>query len=100
MSEGDHPILDDYFTKCFYEDNSKRIWFGSHNNGLSIYDPVTTQLINHKNEPGNPNSLSGNSVASIYKDGKGHMWIGTNAGISRWTGSAEKISVEKFAYAG
>lgn len=82
LSEGDYPVLNDYFTKCFYEDNSKRIWFGSHNNGLSIYDPVTTQLINYKSEPAKPNSLPGNSVASIYKDRKGNMWVGTNAGIS------------------
>ena len=82
LSEGDYPVLKDYFTKCFYEDEKKRIWFGSHNNGFSIYDPITTQLINYKNDPLKSNSLPGNSVAGIYKDKKANIWILTNAGIS------------------
>ena len=82
LSEGDYPVLNDYFTKCFYEDNKKRIWFGSHNNGFSIYNPVTSELKNYRNIPSKPTSLPANSVAGFYKDKRGNMWIGTNSGIS------------------
>ena len=44
MSEGDHPILKDYFTKCFYEDEKGRIWFGTHTNGLNILDSKTNTV--------------------------------------------------------
>jgi len=47
LSEGNHPILNDYFTKCFYEDEKRRIWFGSHANGLTILDNPINTLTNY-----------------------------------------------------
>lgn len=78
---GSHPELTNYFTKCFYEDDKRRIWFGTHSDGLNIYNPVTDQLINYR-KSSKKGSLPGNIVGGIFKDKEGNMWIGTNAGMA------------------
>jgi signal transduction histidine kinase len=82
LSEGDYPVLNDYFTKCFYEDEKTRTWFGTHTNGLNILDHTTGSLTNYHHEPGNPRSLPGNMVAGIVKDKDGNLWVGSSGGIS------------------
>lgn len=82
LSVGDYPELKDYFTKCFFEDEKGRIWFGTHSNGLNIYDPVTRELVNYKNDPNKKYSLPGNVVGAIFRDKDKNIWIGSNHGIS------------------
>src|SRR5258706_1157434 len=41
LNEGDYPALKDYFTKCFFEDDAGRIWFGTHHIGFVVFDPHT-----------------------------------------------------------
>ncbi|GAA4320000.1 ligand-binding sensor domain-containing protein [Flaviaesturariibacter amylovorans] len=84
QNEGDHPTLQDYFTKCFYEDRRGRIWFGSHNNGFSIYDPAGGLLRTWSYDPARPEGLPGNIVGAIEEDGEGGVWIGHSMGFSRF----------------
>ena len=59
---------------------SGRVWAGGVD-GLSRVDAagVTT----YRAQPGNANSLSGNRVNAIEPDGRGSLWIGTDAGLDR-----------------
>jgi signal transduction histidine kinase/ligand-binding sensor domain-containing protein len=81
LSVGAHPELSNYFTKCFYEDNSGRIWFGTHSDGLNIYNPTTDYLVNYR-KSSKKESLPGNIVGAIFKDAEGNLWIGSNGGLS------------------
>jgi signal transduction histidine kinase/ligand-binding sensor domain-containing protein len=82
LSLGDYPILKDYFTKCFFEDEERKIWFGTYSSGLNIYNPADGSLINYKHNPRISNSLPGNIVGAIFRDKDKNMWVGTNAGLS------------------
>ncbi|MCO5948374.1 ligand-binding sensor domain-containing protein [Mucilaginibacter flavidus] len=82
LSEGDYPILKDYFTKCFFEDDAGNIWFGTHNSGLNIYNQLTGALKNFQHKDGDDTTLPGNIVSSFLKDKDGNMWVGSSGGIS------------------
>lgn len=64
------------FIKTLYEDSNGIIWIGTYNEGLSRFDKNTEQFINYFHNPGDSNSISGNTVNSIYIDSKGIMWVG------------------------
>jgi len=49
------------------------IWVGT-NNGLARYDGYTSKV--YRNNPGDPHSLSPNSVVTLFVDSKGRLWIG------------------------
>uniref|UniRef100_Q01X79 histidine kinase n=1 Tax=Solibacter usitatus (strain Ellin6076) TaxID=234267 RepID=Q01X79_SOLUE len=53
------------------------LWFGS-DDGLYRYDGY--KLKSFRREPGNPNSLSDDTVTAIYRDRTGILWVGTGFG--------------------
>ena len=69
-----------------YEDESGVLWIGT-DDGLNRFvltedDSLPSQFIHIKHDPNNPNSLSNNTVRSIYQDRKGVLWIGTDNGLN------------------
>jgi len=97
LSDGDFPFLNDYYTKCFFEDSIGRIWFGSHTGGLNIFDPNLQILVNYHHKNDDSKSLPGNIVGNILKDKEGNMWIGSSGGISLFNQtkkSFETISIQ------
>ena len=63
---------------CLYA-HGNRLWLGTGSCGLSVYDPATDSFRNvHKQW-----DLPGDAVVSIRHDDKGHLWLGTNAGLIR-----------------
>jgi PAS domain S-box-containing protein len=55
------------------QDNQGFLWFGTRY-GLYRYDGYNVKFFTH--EPGNPNSLSGVEINTIFKDRRGTFWIG------------------------
>jgi len=63
--------------KVLFEDSQGRLWVGS-NGGLSLLDRASNSFTTIKQQPGNPNSLAGNSVRTIIEERQsGVLWIGT-----------------------
>lgn len=60
-----------------YEDRFGNLWFGSGQNGLSIYNPANGNFRTHRHIPGDKTSLSSNEISSLCEDAKGNVWIGT-----------------------
>ncbi|NIT59722.1 MAG: hypothetical protein GWN00_26925, partial [Aliifodinibius sp.] len=58
-------------------DSRNKLWIGTIEGGLTVLDPETDRLQNFKHEPGNPTSLSSNTVSSICEDEFGNIWVGT-----------------------
>ncbi len=64
------------FWSPFLHSSSGHFWFGSWENGLFRYDPVTDEVVNYAHNPNDPNSLGGMMIGSIYEDEKGNIWVG------------------------
>jgi signal transduction histidine kinase/ligand-binding sensor domain-containing protein len=65
------------------------MWFGT-SNGLNRYDGYKFKVFKH--EPGNPKSLSGVYVFSLFKDHSGHLWVGTDDFLDRFDPQTESFT--------
>ena len=63
------------------QDKHGFMWFAS-GNGLILHDGYSYKVL--RNEPGKPDSLLSNQVRSVYIDHQEVLWVGTNAGLSRY----------------
>ena len=68
--------------RSIQQDNEGNLWVGTLGGGLDrfIFDTTLgwTKVENIRNDPTNPNSLTGNNVITILKDRGEKLWIGTN----------------------
>jgi serine phosphatase RsbU (regulator of sigma subunit)/ligand-binding sensor domain-containing protein len=71
---------------AIYEDKSGTLWIGT-DDGLNRVIPahkegLTDKFLCFRNDPDNPNSLSHNTIQSIYQDSRGVIWIGSDGGLN------------------
>ncbi|WP_316804484.1 two-component regulator propeller domain-containing protein [Pedobacter nototheniae] len=59
--------------------NDGKLWIGTIQ-GIKIFDPATQQFSILEHDPADSESLSQNSVYSIYQDKQGIFWVGTYYG--------------------
>jgi signal transduction histidine kinase/ligand-binding sensor domain-containing protein/AraC-like DNA-binding protein len=76
-----NPLVRNSYPRVIKEDHSKRIWVGTEESGLLIYDPKTNTLQHFENDKSNKNSLPVNIVRDIYFN-KEEAWLGTRNGLS------------------
>ncbi len=74
--------------RTIYEDRAGRLWIGSMDEGLHLFDRERERFVAYRHVPGNPNSLSSNDVTALTEDRAGHLWVGTGAGLNRVKRSA------------
>jgi signal transduction histidine kinase/ligand-binding sensor domain-containing protein len=79
----DAASLADNHVRVLFEDSKGRLWVGTENNGLDIFDRRTEKFIHFKHSANNANSISDNRIARITEDKSGAIWISTSAGINR-----------------
>ena len=58
-----------------------RLWVGTINDGISVFDPASEQFENFRHDPKKPGSVSGGSIWAFASDGRGGMWIATDQGL-------------------
>lgn len=66
-----------------YIDRSGILWIGTDGGGLdklTIANDGLPRFSHFRHDPNDPNSLSHNSIYSLYKDSDEILWIGTNGG--------------------
>ena len=71
------PADDNIYT--IYEDGSGILWFGT-SNGVSYYDRCAKSFHIYSHVPGDPQSLSHNTVRGVSESRDGGLWVGTNGG--------------------
>ena len=76
ISPGDKTMTTD-FVRDIVQDLNGKVWIGTDHGGVNIYDKKTGQIEVLLNDPNNPNSISQNSVISLFADETGIMWAGT-----------------------
>lgn len=71
---------------CVFEDNQKRIWFGSRTKGVFVLgkNEQFELSINHR--------LADNSVTAILEDDNQNLWISTNKGLSKYNYRTKEVS--------
>ncbi len=67
---------------CIFEDSKKRLWIGTNQGGLCLYNKEKEQFTTFNHNPDNTNSLCQQSVYSISEDHLGRLWIATQWGLS------------------
>lgn len=63
------------------EDSKKRIWIGTNNSGIIIYNP-SRETFKYISADDSEGSLSHNEVRVFHEDSKGLMWVGTRLGLN------------------
>lgn len=62
------------------------LWIGTTASGILKLNRERTQFTRYRNNPADPNSLSGDQVHGLFLDREGNMWAGTNgAGVNRFS---------------
>lgn len=75
-------------------DNKKgKLYIGHVEEGMSILDLKTKKLKHYRHDPGNPESLPGDRVYSIYIDHLENIWVGTHQGLALFNPLTEKFHV-------
>ncbi|HKG05773.1 MAG TPA: two-component regulator propeller domain-containing protein [Pedobacter sp.] len=87
------PYVPDYmFYTSIMEDNAGTIWVGTVRDGIFYYNPKTRKGGFYKNETDNKNSLIDNRINRILQDHEHHIWIATEAGLSRLNTKSGKFT--------
>lgn len=73
------PAIISNIVRRILRDKAGNMWVGTQE-GLSIINPVDMTVRHYLQEPGNNNSLSQNSIHSIYEDNNNVIWMGTYFG--------------------
>ncbi|WP_177765631.1 two-component regulator propeller domain-containing protein [Flavobacterium sp. I3-2] len=76
--------------RAIFQDSKGNYWFGSHNEGLSLYDGKSFEYF--KNKEG----LFDNQVRSVQEDKNGKIWIETAKGISVYDNGTIKTYTTSF----
>lgn len=74
-----------------FDDGKDHLYIGHAQNGLSIINLKTKAVRHYRHEPGNPQSLPGNSIYSICIDHLQNIWIGTNHGLALFFPQTEEF---------
>jgi len=74
------------------EDENGNLWFSTWGNGIKKFNKKTNEFIRYINDPDNPESLSYNTIWTIYIDKSNLLWIGTyGTGLNKLVLSKNKF---------
>jgi signal transduction histidine kinase/DNA-binding response OmpR family regulator len=95
----DHADLSVTEIMAFQADQSGRLWIGTAGKGLfCVPEGVNGKnaILHIKHDPEDPQSISSNVILCVYQDDRGILWIGTDRGVNRYTGSNEAFRTYLF----
>jgi signal transduction histidine kinase/DNA-binding response OmpR family regulator/ligand-binding sensor domain-containing protein len=61
-------------------DRKNRLWVGTFESGLSLYDPLHDRFVNFLPHPGDSSWLQNKGVLAIFEDHSGGIWLGLEFG--------------------
>jgi len=77
---GDTTSLSDDDIRSICVDSQGRIWLGTNNGGLNVFNETKRTFRTFTTT----NGLPDNTIYSILEDGQGFLWLGTNKGLCRF----------------
>ena len=64
-------------------DNEGKLWVGTENGGLHLYDPIHDRFYRYTHDISDPSSLAHSSIGCLFSDNQNRLWVGTDLqGIS------------------
>ena len=81
-----------FVTKLF-ADSRNRMWIGTKNVGLYLYESVSGTLKHFRYLEDDSTSISSNYIISICEDNDQNIWIGTNNGLNLYNETDEKFKL-------
>src|SRR5690606_32877120 len=66
------------------------LWLAT-GDGLQYLDRASGRLRTYRHDPADPRTLRDNRVNALALDGRGHLWIGTAAGLDRLAPGADRF---------
>jgi two-component sensor histidine kinase len=79
------------------EDDRGNLYIGTRHAGIYYFNPHTNKTEHHfLNDPSDPSSLISSSVSSLFYDNQKTLWIGTDAGISKFSKANNQFSYPFF----
>jgi ligand-binding sensor domain-containing protein/C4-dicarboxylate-specific signal transduction histidine kinase len=79
---GDPFSLAGDYIYSLYPAPDGRLWVGTLNDGVSVFDPATERFENFRHDEKIPDSLGEGSIWAMISDGRGGMWIATEQGLN------------------
>jgi ligand-binding sensor domain-containing protein/signal transduction histidine kinase len=76
------------------EDEKGRLWFAGRYAGLQMFDKRTNRFHQFRSDPALAGTIADDRVNCLFLDKTGHIWTGTNKGIS--TAKLEQQFVQQF----
>lgn len=73
------------------QDNKGKIWFGSYNEGLVSFHPITKVVNIYTTAQG----LPANNITGIVEDNEGYLWISTDKGLAKLDSGHFKVYTRK-----
>jgi ligand-binding sensor domain-containing protein/C4-dicarboxylate-specific signal transduction histidine kinase len=58
-----------------------RIWVGTINDGVSVFNPASERFEHFRHDEKVPDSLGAGTISALVDDGRGGMWIATEQGL-------------------
>ncbi|NQU86903.1 MAG: hypothetical protein HQ541_14200, partial [Mariniphaga sp.] len=77
---GDNNYLNSSIIYAFWIDKNGKIYIGTEDGGINIFDPNLGEYEYLTTNENDPNSISQNCIKAFLDDGKGNLWIGTFLG--------------------
>ena len=90
--EDPNSISHNFVYSALYRDKEDNLWIGTYGGGLNKMDILNETFTSYLHQSDERESLSDNIVFSIFEDGNGIFWIGTNSGLNRFDPVTEKFS--------
>ncbi|MFQ5524814.1 MAG: two-component regulator propeller domain-containing protein [Thermoanaerobaculia bacterium] len=81
-NEEDPGSLSNNWVWCLLKDSSGRLWIGTNEGGLNLWQPATRSFRRYINAEVNRSSISNNRVRSLMEDRDGRIWVGTESGLN------------------
>jgi signal transduction histidine kinase/streptogramin lyase/CheY-like chemotaxis protein len=76
------------------KDTNGHMWIGTVGNGMYRFDPRAGNFIPYQHQSGNPTSLSGDRIRTIFISDEGVVWVGMrNGGMSTFSLSQQKFTL-------
>ena len=69
-----------------------RLWVGTFNDGISVFDPATERFENFRHDKDLPDSLSSGEVSAMASDAQGGMWIATGRGLDYLASGSKRFT--------
>ncbi|MCW0483008.1 two-component regulator propeller domain-containing protein [Gaoshiqia sediminis] len=92
----DQENLNNPFVNSLLADEQGNVWIGTDKGGVNQYNIHQKPFASLRHDRANPNSLSHNTINSIYNEGD-VLWVGTaGGGLNRITGMGKQV--ERFYF--